>query len=86
MKRGTLALLGSTRPQLLSSFRYAATYAPQFMQLILRDLMATGFQVDSSLFSESFDLHHGDLVSLGKGEVLFRRNKTIANCELQNAN
>ena len=85
MKRGTLALLGPNRPQLLSSFRYAVTYDPQFMRLILRDLMASGFPVEPSLFAESFDLHHGDLVSLGKGEVLFRQ-KSIANCELQNAN
>ncbi len=72
MRRGTLGLLGPQRPTLLPSFRYAATFQPQFMPLILRDLRARSFQFDESLLSASFDLHHGDLVSLGRGEVLFR--------------
>lgn len=72
MRRGTLGLFGPNPPQLLPTFRYAATLQPQFIGLILRDLRLRGFKVDESLLTTSFDLHHGDLISLGKGEVLFR--------------
>lgn len=72
MRRGTLGLLGPNPPTLLPSFRYAATYQPQFMALLLRDLRKRGFRFDETLLSASFHLHHGDLVSLGRGEVLFR--------------
>jgi len=72
MRRGTLGLLGPNPPPLLPSFRYASTFQPQFLRLILRDLQARGFAFDPSLLAASFDLHHGDLVSVGKGEILFR--------------
>lgn len=72
MRRGTLGLFGPNPPPLLASFRYAATYQPQFVNVILRDLQSRGFSFDASLLSASFDLHHGDLVALGRGEVLFR--------------
>jgi formylmethanofuran dehydrogenase subunit C len=72
MRRGTLGLLGPNPPLLLPSFRYAATFQPQYISLILRSLRDRGFRFDESLLSASFDLHHGDLVSVGRGEVLFR--------------
>lgn len=72
MRRGTLALLGPQPPQLLPSFRFAAVGRPQTTALLLRWLRGKGFHVDESLLHAQFDLYHGDLVSLGRGEVLFR--------------
>ncbi len=72
MRRGTLALLGQNQPQLLPSFRYASTSQFQSIRLMLRTLQQADFQIDASLMNSNFDLYHGDLVSLGRGEVLFR--------------
>lgn len=72
MRRGTLGVFGPNPPPLLPSFRYAATYQPQFVNVILRDLKARGLRFDEALFDSEFDLHHGDLVSIGRGEILFR--------------
>jgi formylmethanofuran dehydrogenase subunit C len=72
MRRGTLALLGPSPPQLLPSFRYASTYEPQMMKLLLRALLSKGFAIDEALLEAQYDLYHGDLVSVGRGEVLFR--------------
>jgi formylmethanofuran dehydrogenase subunit C len=72
MRRGTLALLGPNPPQLLPSFRYATTYQPQTIKLMLRELKGKGFVMDEALMRSEFDLYHGDFVSLGKGEILFR--------------
>ena len=65
-------LFGPNPPPLLPSFRYAATFQPQYVSVILRDLRARGFGIDESLLTATFDLHHGDLVSVGRGEILFR--------------
>lgn len=72
MRRGTLGLLGPNPPTLLPSFRYACTSEMQFMRLLLRQLTAHGFAFDPALMQTEFDLHHGDMVSLGRGEILFR--------------
>ncbi len=72
MRRGTLALLGPNPPPLLPSFRYASTYQPQTVKLMLRTLMDKGFDVDNALMTSEYDLYHGDMVSLGRGEILFR--------------
>jgi formylmethanofuran dehydrogenase subunit C len=72
MRRGTLGLFGPNPPQLLPSFRYGSTYRPQIVSLMLNTLRNQGFQVDESLFSSEYDLYHGDLVALGRGEILFR--------------
>lgn len=72
MRRGTLGLFGPNRPALLPSFRYDATIRPQIVPLILRTIRSKGFQVDPSLLTSEFDLYRGDLVALGRGEVLLR--------------
>lgn len=72
MRRGTLALLGENPPQLLPSFRYAATYQPPSVKIMLNLIKNQGFHFDENLFRSEFDLFHGDLVSVGRGEVLFR--------------
>ncbi|MEQ1829123.1 MAG: formylmethanofuran dehydrogenase subunit C, partial [Pirellula sp.] len=68
MRRGTLALLGKNPPQLLPSFRYATTYQPPFIKLMVRSLKDKGFAIDESLMRAEIDLYHGDLVSVGRGE------------------
>jgi formylmethanofuran dehydrogenase subunit C len=69
MKRGTLGFLGAP-PALLPSFRYACTYRPVFLALYLRRLKAWGFPVDDRFLRGSWRRYCGDLVALGKGEVL----------------
>jgi formylmethanofuran dehydrogenase subunit C len=72
MRRGTLALLGPNPPRVLPSFRYASTYRPLAVNLMLRNLRDKGFCVDETLMESEYDLYHGDLVSVGRGEILFR--------------
>ena len=72
MRRGTLALFGPNPPQLLPSFRYAATYQPQSVKIMLRTIKDLGFEFDEELVQSEFELFHGDLVSVGRGEILFR--------------
>jgi formylmethanofuran dehydrogenase subunit C len=73
MRRGTIGLLGPKPPPLLPSFRYGLTFQPQIMRLMLRDLRAKGLLMDESLLAAEFDLYHGDLVALGRGEILMRK-------------
>ena len=70
MRRGTLALVGPNPPQLLPSFKYACTAPQQILTLLMRELIALGFQVDERLVNADYRLYHGDLVALGRGEVL----------------
>jgi formylmethanofuran dehydrogenase subunit C len=73
MRRGTLVLIGPIPPQLLPSFRYATTYQPPAIRLLLRTIKDQGFDFDPALVQSEYDLYHGDLVSVGRGEILFRR-------------
>jgi formylmethanofuran dehydrogenase subunit C len=72
MKRGTIALFGSL-PQLLPTFRFDCAYQPAFMTLYLRQLRAWGFAVAEERMRGSYQRFSGDLVSLGKGEILHWR-------------
>lgn len=72
MRRGTVGLFGPTRPPLLPSFRFGCTCQPQVVRLILQTLQSRGFAIDESLYASDFDLFHGDLISVGRGEILFR--------------
>ncbi len=72
MRRGTLALFGPNPPQLLPGFRYASTCQPQTVRLMLKTLIDKGFRIDETLMRSEVDLYHGDLVSVGRGEILFR--------------
>ena len=72
MRRGTLGLLGPNPPELLPSFRYGSTFQPLVMRMLLRNLRSKGFTIDDSLLAAYLDLYHGDLVALGKGEILLR--------------
>lgn len=69
MKRGTIALFGP-RPALLPTFRFDCTYQPVFLRIYLRQLQAWGFPVPEESLHGFYQRYSGDLVALGKGEVL----------------
>ncbi len=71
MKRGTVALFGPADAfQPLASFRLACEYRPQFLRLYLRRLAEWGFPVREDYARGTFRRYNGDLVALGKGEIL----------------
>jgi formylmethanofuran dehydrogenase subunit C len=71
MKRGTLVFLGD-RPALLPTFRFDCVYQPVFIDLLINNLRRMGFPVAIRNGQESYTRFSGDLVGLGKGEVLVR--------------
>ncbi len=72
MRRGTIGLLGPNPPPLLPTFRFATTLRPQIIDVLLRHVHARGLKIDASLLTSEYDIYHGDLVSIGRGEVLMR--------------
>jgi len=78
MRRGTIAVLGGELPQLLPSFRYACRYRPIFLRLMLRQLQQLGFEMPADLSAAEVDLYAGDLVALGKGEIILRAGDAAA--------
>jgi formylmethanofuran dehydrogenase subunit C len=74
MRRGTIGLFGLALPNLLSTFRPAGRFRPLFLRLLFRELAHLGFEVDQGLLATDLSLSHGDLVSLGKGEIWMRSN------------
>jgi formylmethanofuran dehydrogenase subunit C len=69
MKRGTVALFGGV-PNLLPTFRYDCLYRPIFLSWYLRRLRSWGFNVPQRCLSGEYRRYSGDLVDLGKGEIL----------------
>jgi formylmethanofuran dehydrogenase subunit C len=69
MKRGTVALFGE-RAALLPTFRFDCVYRPVFMDLYLRQLHDWRFPIQKEFSRSSYRRYSGDLVALGKGEVL----------------
>jgi formylmethanofuran dehydrogenase subunit C len=72
MKRGAIAACGGP-PALLPTFRYDCDYRPVFLRLYLRRLRDWGFPVRDELFGGAWRRYSGDLVALGKGEILHWR-------------
>ena len=72
MRRGSIVFMGADHPPLLPSFKYSCRYQPEFMQLLLRNLQNLGFPVPTSVVDSTYDLHHGDMIDGGRGEVLLR--------------
>ena len=68
MRRGTIGLFGKARPALLPTFRYACRFRPVFLAMLLRHLRQQAYPV--ALAVTECELFHGDLVTLGRGEVL----------------
>jgi formylmethanofuran dehydrogenase subunit C len=71
MKRGTICLLGPA-PSLLPTFRYACTTRLTVLSLMLHYVQEKGMAVDASLRQAEVEVHNGDMVALGKGEILLR--------------
>jgi len=69
MKRGTIAVWGGP-PALLPTFRFDCAYRPVFLSVYLRQLRQWGFPVADEWLRGSYRRYSGDLVALGKGEVL----------------
>lgn len=76
MRRGTIGLLGPNPSPLLPSFKFASTSRPPVMSLLLREVRAKGLTFDESLLNADFDFYHGDLVSVGRGEIVFRHSQS----------
>jgi formylmethanofuran dehydrogenase subunit C len=72
MRRGTIGLLGPSPTRLLPTFRPAGRFRPLFLRLIARELDRLSFAVPPGLSQVELTLYHGDLLSLGKGEVWLR--------------
>lgn len=72
MRRGTLALLGRPPERLLPTFRRAGRCRPAFMRLYLSRLRQFGFSVADDWLDAEYTLYSGDLVTVGKGEILVR--------------
>ena len=71
MKRGTLAFFGPHPGSFLPTFRFDCEYRPVFLLLYLRQLRTWGFPAEPRAFSGLAQRYSGDLMALGKGEVLF---------------
>lgn len=76
MRRGTIGLFGPNRSPLLPTFKFSATHRTPIMSVILREVRAKGLKFDESLLSADFDFYRGDFVSLGRGEIIFRHDRT----------
>ena len=74
MRRGSIVALGSQQqhPELLSTFRYDCDYHPQFLAIYLHHLQSSGFTPDATALNGRYRRYSGDLVALGKGEILLR--------------
>lgn len=71
MRRGTLGFLGE-RPTLLPTFRRAGQFRPSYFGLLARHLRQAGAPLNEQSLSGTFELHHGDLLEGGRGEILLR--------------
>ncbi|MEZ6117306.1 MAG: formylmethanofuran dehydrogenase subunit C [Pirellulaceae bacterium] len=69
MRRGTIGLLGDTPTDLLLTFRPGCVYASPVMQMILRRLEECGYPVPSSIRQRPLQIHHGDMLEGGRGEI-----------------
>ena len=72
MRRGTIGLFGPKPPAMLPTFRYSATMKLPIVNLMLREVRSKQFSIDEGLLDTEFDIYHGDLVEVGRGEVLLR--------------
>jgi formylmethanofuran dehydrogenase subunit C len=74
MRRGTIGLFGPKPPPLLPSFRYDSTFRPGFLRVLMLKIRDQGFKVGDALLDAEVDFYHGDLLALGRGEVLIRKS------------
>lgn len=68
-KRGSLVAMGAL--DMPPTFRYACTYRPVFVSLLLRAVRARyGIAVEERWISGAYRRYSGDFAELGKGEIL----------------
>jgi formylmethanofuran dehydrogenase subunit C len=67
-KRGTVVALGSVTPP--ATYRYACSYSPQYLSLLLRHLRDRRLPVTTDHLTGSYRRYSGDLAELGAGEIL----------------
>jgi formylmethanofuran dehydrogenase subunit C len=72
MRRGTIGLFGPEASPFLPTFRRAGRFRPLFLRLIERELNRLGFEAARGMSDGELTLYHGDLLTLGKGEVWTR--------------
>ncbi|REK12023.1 MAG: formylmethanofuran dehydrogenase subunit C [Planctomycetota bacterium] len=70
MRRGTLGLFGEAPVRLLPTFRPGNCDKLLVLQLVFAELRRLGYPFDESLCERAYRMHHGDLVTGGRGEVL----------------
>jgi formylmethanofuran dehydrogenase subunit C len=70
MRRGTIGLLGGNPPKLLPSFRAGGRDQLLVLQLLFRELVRLGYPVPEELMRCDYRMYHGDLVTIGRGEIL----------------
>jgi formylmethanofuran dehydrogenase subunit C len=70
MRRGTIGLFGSQPPKLLPTFRAGGRDRLLVVQLLLGELRRLDYPLDDNLMHAAFRMYHGDMVAVGRGEVL----------------
>jgi formylmethanofuran dehydrogenase subunit C len=70
MRRGTIGLFGAEPVKLLPTFRAGGRDRLLVVNLLLRELARLGYPFDESLADAELRTYHGDLVAIGRGEVL----------------
>jgi len=71
MKRGTIILNGNPRSDLLAGFTHACRIKPAMMPLLADDFAKQEVPEAARLISLAhYDLFHGDLAQMGRGEIL----------------
>ncbi len=70
MRRGTIGLFGVEPPRLLPTFRAGGRDKLLIVELLLRELRRLDYPFDPALTTASYQMYHGDLVTVGRGEVL----------------
>ncbi len=72
MRRGTIGLF-TTPAEIPLTFRPANRQRPQFMRLLLNYVGRAGVSPATQFLDAEFDSFGGDLLALGKGEILVKR-------------
>ncbi|PQO36745.1 formylmethanofuran dehydrogenase subunit C [Blastopirellula marina] len=71
MRRGTIILCGNRPSDLMAGFAHACRYKPAMMSLLAKDFSRQEVPEAARLISlRDYDLYHGDLVQMGRGEIL----------------
>ncbi len=79
MRRGTIGLFSSsTPPDMLPTFRQAATYQPVYLRIYLKELSRDGFPVPKECDTARYSRYLGDFLELGKGEIFIRQTDSAS--------